>query len=558
MRRFVLTGVLISTLAFAQKPAPKPVAHAAFPTGEATPLGSKISALLADPSVSRAHWGIAVTALDGTPIYGLDEGKLFRPASNAKLFTTAAAMALTGPKRVLSTGVWGNAPDATGAVVGDVVLYGAGDPSFSTEDIPYRTVAQRKMEGLPPTPADPLLGIDELAAKIAARGVKRVSGNVVGNDMLWVYEPYPDTWGIDDLTTSDGAPVSALTLNDNTVVLKITPGVAVGDDATATLSPADTGYSVELHVTTVGAKAAASFDIERAVGSKVVRVFGTVAIGTLRSEEIAVDHPAQFAANALRERLIAHGVAVDGAATVLHILPTDPRGFTSESREPMTPQMLTSWNGPVGFQSCDQIVKAGETAKPCVFPVKLAEHISAPLADEIAFTLKISQNLHAEMMLRELGHDHGDPYIPLVVTPSTTAQGARVVRQFLINAGLDGDDFAFYDGSGLSSHDLVTPRATAKLLSYATAQPWFTQWKAALPIGGVDGTLASRFMTEPLKGHVFAKTGTLGESRALSGYLDCASGKQVIFSIMVDNHTPAGSADRAVMDEIVAAIAAGN
>jgi D-alanyl-D-alanine carboxypeptidase/D-alanyl-D-alanine-endopeptidase (penicillin-binding protein 4) len=332
----------------------------------------------------------------------------------------------------------------------------------------------------------------------------------------------------------------------------------VGDDATATLLPADTGYTVELHVTTVEAKAAASLGIERAVGSKVVRVFGTVAIGAPRSREIAVDQPAQFAANALRERLIAHGVVVDGAATVAHTLPADPRGFTSESREPMTPQMLTSWNGTAGGQSCDQIVKPGETAKPCIFPVKLAEHLSAPLADEIAFTLKASQNLHAEMMLRELGHDHGVPFILGISTPSTTAQGARVVRQYLLNAGLDGDDFLFYDGSGLSSHDMVTPRTTAQLLAFAIKQPWFPQWKAGLPVGGVDGTLASRFTDAPLKGHVFAKTGTLGESRGLSGYLDCASGKQVIFSIFVDEHSPMGGADRVAMDKIVAAIAAGN
>ena len=133
-----------------------------------------------------------------------------------------------------------------------------------------------------------------------------------------------------------------------------------------------------------------------------------------------------------------------------------------------------------------------------------------------------------------------------------------MVRAFLLHAGLDADDFIFYDGSGLSAKDLVAPRATTQLLSFASTQPWFTQWKAALPIGGVDGTLSSRFKDAPLKGHVFAKTGTLGESRALSGYIDCASGKQVVFSIMVDNHSPTTSADRAVMDKIVAAIAAEN
>jgi D-alanyl-D-alanine carboxypeptidase/D-alanyl-D-alanine-endopeptidase (penicillin-binding protein 4) len=131
-----------------------------------------------------------------------------------------------------------------------------------------------------------------------------------------------------------------------------------------------------------------------------------------------------------------------------------------------------------------------------------------------------------------------------------------VERQFLINAGLDPNDFVFYDGSGLSSHDLVTPRATAKLLQFATTQPWFAAWKASLPIGGEVGTLDFRFANPPLKDHVFAKTGTEGEARALSGYLDCASGRTVIFSILVSNHLPGTTADRDAMDRIVAAIQA--
>jgi D-alanyl-D-alanine carboxypeptidase/D-alanyl-D-alanine-endopeptidase (penicillin-binding protein 4) len=165
---------------------------------------------------------------------------------------------------------------------------------------------------------------------------------------------------------------------------------------------------------------------------------------------------------------------------------------------------------------------------------------------DIQYTLKQSQNLHAEYLLLGLAQTLG--------VAETTVQGARVERQWLVNAGIDGDDFVFYDGSGLSTKDLVTPRATAQLLVYASTQPWFAPWKAALPVGGVDGTLAGRFKDAPLKGHVFAKTGTLGESRGLSGYVECASGRTVAFSIFVDDHAPGGSADRVVMDKVVAAI----
>jgi D-alanyl-D-alanine carboxypeptidase/D-alanyl-D-alanine-endopeptidase (penicillin-binding protein 4) len=170
------------------------------------------------------------------------------------------------------------------------------------------------------------------------------------------------------------------------------------------------------------------------------------------------------------------------------------------------------------------------------------------LIEDLTLTSKISQNLHAEIMLRNIAAEKDCEH--------SLRRGVQLVRQYWIHAGLDPDDFVFYDGSGLSTKDLVTPRATAQLLAFAAKQPWFAAWKAALPLGGQDGSLAARFADGPLKGHVFAKTGTLGESRALSGYLDGASGRQVIFSIVVDDHSPRSSADRVAMDKIVAAIAA--
>ena len=137
-------------------------------------------------------------------------------------------------------------------------------------------------------------------------------------------------------------------------------------------------------------------------------------------------------------------------------------------------------------------------------------------------------------------------------------QGARVVRQFLISAGVDPGDFLFYDGSGLSEQDLITPRAATTLLTYAARQPWGDLYRSTLPIGGVDGTLADRFTDTALKGRVFAKTGTLSEVNALSGYLIAASGKVLAFSILCGNRQPEGDAPRKAMDKIVEAIAAAN
>jgi D-alanyl-D-alanine carboxypeptidase/D-alanyl-D-alanine-endopeptidase (penicillin-binding protein 4) len=195
---------------------------------------------------------------------------------------------------------------------------------------------------------------------------------------------------------------------------------------------------------------------------------------------------------------------------------------------------------------------ASETAVPATSGEgkTLATHTSVSLMEDMVVTNKVSQNLHAELFLHQVGARGG--------RDGSTAQGARVVRSFLQGAGIDKDDFVFFDGSGLSGHDLVAPRATARLLQYASTQPWFADWRRTLPEGGEDGSLAERFAKAPLKDHVFAKTGTLSEARALSGYLDCASGRTVIFSIMVGNHTPRSNVDRDVMDKIVAAIAAAN
>ena len=515
----------------------------------ATPLATQITTLLAEPTVARAHWGIAVTELDGTPIYGLDETKLFRPASNAKLFTTAAAMHLLGPGFRVQTAVFaqvmnsgsGDQPSfKDGVFTGTLFLQTQGDDNLSGREIPYLSPAEKKRaaatKGTDTKEADPLIKLKTLAAALKEKGLREVHGNIVALDP-WQGEYYPPDWSVDDTMWGYGAPVGGPIVQDNQVEVTVAPARAEGPGVSITVKPDIGYYTIQSQVRTVAAGKPANVSFERDDAKRVLHLWGTVAVGAPDVENIAITRPSEYAAFAFKAALESQGVSVTGEANGEHQPELDGRSFGQLARDPLPGLPVTATKKP------DAVFECGVCSP-------LNSYMMSPsLADDVKVTLKVSQNLHAENMLRLLGRAYAEP---------GTAGGVRVVRQFLINAGLDPNDFVFYDGSGLSGHDLITPRAATQLLAYATKQPWFAQWKTALPVGGEDGSLASRFATAPLKGHVFAKTGTLGESRALSGYLDCASGKQVIFSILVDDHAPSGSNDRDVMDKIVAAIAATN
>jgi serine-type D-Ala-D-Ala carboxypeptidase/endopeptidase (penicillin-binding protein 4) len=519
-----------------------PVVLKAGRGGPCTELAQRITELLNGPAVVRDHWGIVVTAMDGTTIYSLNEGQLFQPASNAKLFTTAAALALLGPKITVDTTVLVNGVfNGKEYVKGDMYLFGAGDANLSGRAVPY---APKADEASPP-----LRYLEEMAGQIAATGLKTVDGDVVGIGDHFGNEPYPGGWSVDDLVWGYGAPVSALSVNDNQLKLTITPAAEVSSRASIEITPSVPYYAVTNDVLTVDPKSPTGIQVERVQGSKLLRVYGRIGLKAASVvEHISIDDPAEFAAIALKQLLEQDGVVVTGHARAEHEQPDDARSFREISHEPLDLEKMKGIiKGPVvGDNVCP------DPCDPAKIPrsVILASHKSPSLAEDVVLTNKDSLNLNAELLLRRLGDRFA--------FAGTFAEGARVVRQFLIDAGISGDDFIFYDGSGLSTYDLVTPRATVRLLQYASTQPWFADWKKSLPVGGKDGSLEARFGKAPLKDHVFAKTGTLGEARALSGYVECASGQTVIFSIMVGNHLPQTNDDRDVMDKIVAAIAAAN
>lgn len=528
--RFFVATLLLAAAAHAQ------TAPASLPMYDGLPLAERVQRITSEPGVMRAHWGVSVTRMDGTPVFAMNDGQLFQPASNAKLFTTAAAMALLPMEEHLKTQVIGSGLyDTAGNYTGDLVLRGVGDANFSGRPVPYVRVPA----GQPTPHRDELRYINELADKVKASGITHIQGDVVGDDSVFPNDPYPADWAIDDTPWYYGAPINALMIADNAFNLKITPGATAGSPPMAMVDPALPFYTIDMQATTVAKGGDSALDIQRDLNTRSIHIYGTIAAGSpVYAQDMSIGEPAEYAATALKAALEQRGIMVTGTAKAKHAAFYET-SFTRHSIEPLQSLAIAKVS-PVSTPVCPK----------CETRV-LAEHAGPRLGDDVTITNKTSENQHAELFLRQLGF--------FITGSGTTVQGERVLRAFLTKTvGIDPDDFLFFDGSGLSGHDLVTPRATTKLLAYGATQSWGAEWKNSLPVGGLDGSLRSRFPSAPLKEHVFAKTGTLSEARALSGYVDCASGQTLIFSIMVNAHTPRTSDDMKAMDRIVAAIAATN
>ena len=472
----------------------------------------RVETALAAPGPDKGFWGLLVTdAATGEVVYARNADNYFSPASDAKLFTTALALASLGPDFRLRT-VLGTTGSVSGAgpnqmLAGDLILKGAGDANLSNRKFPYDKKVERV--GAP----DKVL--DEMADAVASSGIKTISGDVVVDDSLFARERFPSGWTTDDILWSYGAAVSAIAINDNTFTLDVRPGDRDGALAAYSVEPATDFYTVENIARTGVPGSAEKLSVSREPGSHAILLGGTIpARGPPRKLTIAVEEPAEYAAHLLVSLLEARGVHVNGTARAHHT-----------------------------FHANDWLISSPHDDAPLTV---LAEHLSPTLSDDVRLTNKMSENLHAELLLLLSAHERAGI--------ATRDEAVKFAANFFRTAGIADGDVILHDGSGLSRGDLVTPRAVVQMLTYATRQPWGEVYRSSLPVAGEDGTLSERMKHTAAEGRISAKTGTIDHVNSLSGYATTARGAHLVFSILGDNNSLHAPAADAVLDSIAVAM----
>jgi D-alanyl-D-alanine carboxypeptidase/D-alanyl-D-alanine-endopeptidase (penicillin-binding protein 4) len=409
-------------------------------------------------------------------LYALNAGKLMMPASNMKIVTLAAAAETLGWDYRYETHVVAAGSVAGGTLQGDLVVVGSGDPSLvAAEGMADRVFA-------------------DWAERLKQRGIRAISGRVIGDDNGFEKETLGFGWSWDDLPDDYAAGVGALQFNENAVRVTVTPGPSAGDSAGVSIAPAGSGLTIVSAVTTSVAGNPASITTRRLPGSVKLELRGSIPLGAAPSTlTVSVDNPTRFFVGALRIALIANGIDVRGPAVDID----DVRDAPAAARG--TP---------------------------------IVSYQSAPLSALAVRLMKVSQNQYAETLLKSMAAGAGVP---------TAAAGRSAAQAILERWGVPAATLIQRDGSGLSRYDYVTPEALVTILTHVDRDPRLHgPFEASLPIAGRDGSLSNRMKDTPAEGNARAKTGSMSNVRGLSGYVTSADGEPLVFSILANSFdTPA-------------------
>ena len=328
---------------------------------------------------------------------------------------------------------------------------------------------------------DGLLSPEDLAAMAQAlvkQGVHQVTGDVIGDGIRFADGPYGFGWEWDDFSDEEFPQISGLEINEGVLDVHVAPGAAIGDPVTATLEPPTDYIPVVVQARTGTKEAKNDCDVNRPWDKHSFLVTGTLPLGQTKDVKVPVDAPPLLAATLLRASLARAGISVNGAA----ITGSTPAGA-----------------------------------------FKLASHVSLPLAQYLAKMTKPSDNLLAESLIRLL-----DPR-------GTYDAGHARETPFFESLGVQTKSIALVDGCGVGRRNFVTARAVSQLLLGMRRKADWKIYYDSLPIMGVDGTLKNRLKGTKAAGNVHAKTGTLSQVRALSGYFAGKDGRLYVFSLLMNN-----------------------
>jgi D-alanyl-D-alanine carboxypeptidase/D-alanyl-D-alanine-endopeptidase (penicillin-binding protein 4) len=449
-------------------------------------MAHRIDARIDAAPFNRQLWGVALVDETGRLLYGRNQDRLFIPASNTKLVVSAVASVLLPANWRVKTSVYGG-PLVNGVLQGDLVLYGRGDPTMDRRCYATDTT----LVGVCDT--DPFVRLRQLVDSIRAKGVRAVTGDIVGDGSYFETTLVHPNWELFDLNWWYAAPVSGLAFNDNSVDFTWSPGPATGTPANITMTPNLGDIAFENRTVTVapGGDSDIGDRFFRNPGTLQIWAEGTVALDNPpRTESFALPDPSLYAARAFRQVLEGAGIAVLGSTRST----VDSTAYAALRRS--TP---------------------------------IAEAASRPLRDWIFPILNTSQNWFAEMLLKQLGKQFGKA--------GSWPEGLEVERRFLIDSvKIDSTQFSLSDGSGLSSSNLISPLAFTQLLRYMRRHPRFATFAAGLPQSGLVGSLRNRFQGTPLAGRVRAKTGSIARVITLTGYIEWDRGRTLTFSVQANHH----------------------
>ena len=425
--------------------------------------------------MARGVWGVDIRSLDtGEPLFELNAGRLMMPASNMKILTVAAAADALGWDYVFTTTLETSAPVTDGVLMGDLIVRGGGDPTINSRD--QRAAAV----------------LDEWVVALRSAGIQKVDGRIIGDDQRFDDEGIGPGWAWDYLQFGYAAPVGALQFNENLATLTIRPAVA-GQPAQVMLTPG-AGFTIINRVATVASGASPSIDYRRRLDQPVLEVTGSIGADSATLERaVAVVNPTIFFAQSLKDGLTARGIAVTGSVVDQDDVAAGLSQSTAERRTIVT------------------------TSSP-------------PLHQIATVLMKVSQNLYAETLIKAVGGARDGL--------GTFDGGLNAVRATLTSWGIPTDSYVNADGSGLSRYNYLAASTVIAILERIYKDDRHrAPFIATLPIAGKEGegTMATRMLRTRAAGNAAAKTGSISNVRALSGYVRTREGEMLVFSILAND-----------------------